>query len=537
MGMRRQFIGAAVTSTAIIGGVSVVWPPVLWSFTVLGPLIAVGIYDLKQKHHTLLRNYPLVGHGRYWMEDLRPKIYQYFVESDTNGRPISRVMRSVVYQRAKLEVDTTPFGTQEEVYGEGSEWVAHALNAIPHETLPPNPRVEIGGGRCEKPYMASLLNISAMSFGSLSANAVMALNGGARRGGFAHNTGEGGISPYHLAYGGDLIWQVGTGYFGCRTAEGAFDEDSFAENARRESVKMIELKLSQGAKPGHGGLLPAKKNTPEIARIRGVEPYTTVQSPPGHSAFSSPKGLLEFLTRLRELSGGKPVGFKLCVGRQSDFLAICKAMLETGLYPDFITVDGAEGGTGAAPLEFSNSVGMPLREGLSFVHDALVGFGLRRQVRVLAAGKVMTGFQLLTTLALGADACYSARGMMLALGCIQALVCNKDTCPTGITTQDPDRMQGLVVEDKIPRVYNFHHLTLRAFNEMLAASGLHASHDLHRGMIMHRIGDSEVRSLAQLYPYLPEEALLQEPYPEEWREPVLAASADSFLPTPVSLAQ
>ena len=386
---------------------------------------------------------------------MRPEIQQYFVESDTSGTPIAREFRSLVYQRAKKARDTRPFGTIFDVTRPGYEWLNHSL--VPKHPTKFDPRIKFGGERCAKPYMASPLNISAMSYGALSANAIRALNKGAKIGGFAHNTGEGSLSPYHLEPGGDIIWQIGTGYFGCRTKEGGFDADLFKKNASRESVRMIEIKLSQGAKPGHGGILPAAKLTQEIADIRHVPMGEDVVSPPGHSAFSTPLELLDFIEKLRELSGGKPVGFKLCIGRRDEFLAICKAMLETGKVPDFITVDGGEGGTGAAPTEMTNSVGTPLKDALVFVNQALIGVGLRDEIRLIASGKILTAFHLLRIIALGADTANSARGMMMALGCIQARSCNTDRCPTGIATTDPSRSKGLVVSDKAQRVANFQH--------------------------------------------------------------------------------
>ncbi|MCB0571578.1 MAG: FMN-binding glutamate synthase family protein, partial [Phaeodactylibacter sp.] len=401
--MRNEFTIFAILSVLLVILIAhSFWPPFWWAFLVLGPVILLGIYDMAQARHAIMRNFPIWGRGRYLMEELRPKLYQYFIESDTNGRPISRIFRSVVYQRAKRVLDTTPFGTQLDVYEVGYEWMNHSIAALDAHELDAHPRVRIGGSECRQPYSASLLNVSAMSFGSLSKNAILALNGGARIGGFAHNTGEGGISSYHLQPGGDLIYQVGTGYFGCRTPDGNFSPERFAESAALEQVKMIELKLSQGAKPGHGGILPAKKNTQEIARIRGVEAGTDVLSPPYHKAFQTPVGLLELIQQMRQLSGGKPIGFKLCLGGRYEFIAICKAMVQTGIYPDFITVDGGEGGTGAAPPEFSDSVGMPFKEGLATVHDALMGFGIRDKIKVLASGKIITGFHLFRALALGA---------------------------------------------------------------------------------------------------------------------------------------
>ncbi|MCB0634172.1 MAG: FMN-binding glutamate synthase family protein [Lewinella sp.] len=522
--MRNEFLAFSIISLAIVFIVGYyAWPPIFWLYLFLVPLIAMGFYDMFQHKHAIMRNFPLLGRGRYIMEELRPKMYQYFIESDTNGRPLSRIFRSVVYQRAKKQLDTSPFGTQLDVYEEGYEWMNHSIAALDAHELDPDPRVRIGGRHCQQPYSASLLNVSAMSFGSLSKNAIEALNGGARIGGFAHNTGEGGISPYHQAQGGDLIYQVGTGYFGCRAADGGFSPELFAERTASPQVKMIELKLSQGAKPGHGGILPGRKNTPEIARIRGVEPGTDVLSPPYHKAFSTPVGLLEFIRQMQDLAEFKPVGFKLCIGRKSEFLGICKAMVDTGIYPDFITIDGGEGGTGAAPLEFSNSVGTPFREGLAFAYDALVGFDLKQHVSLFASGKVMTGFHIFQALALGADATYSARAMMLALGCIQALECNKNTCPTGVASQDKELVAGLVVSDKKVRVANFQKETIKSFVELMAAAGISTPDQINRSHIYRRISMHEVRRYDELYPPLTRGCMLKEAtvpqlFMKDWQE-------------------
>ncbi|MCB0589321.1 MAG: FMN-binding glutamate synthase family protein, partial [Phaeodactylibacter sp.] len=517
--MRNEFILFSIFSSVAVAALALfVWPPFWWAFLLLGPIILLGSYDMVQSRHTIMRNFPILGRGRYWMEELRPKLYQYFVEGDTEGRPFSRIFRSVIYQRAKRELDTTPFGTQLDVYEEGYEWMNHSIAAIDFDELDHDPRILVGGPQCRKPYSASILNVSAMSFGSLSKNAVMALNGGARIGGFAHNTGEGGISSYHKMHGGGLIYQVGTGYFGCRTADGGFSAEKFAELTADDAVKMIELKLSQGAKPGHGGILPARKNTPEIAAIRGVKPYEAVLSPPYHKAFRTPVGLLEFIQQMRELSGGKPIGFKLCLGHRTEFIAICKAMLQTEIYPDFITVDGGEGGTGAAPLEFSNSVGMPFKEGLATVYDALVGFGLKDKIKIFTSGKISTGFHIFRAMAIGADACYSARAMMMALGCIQALECNKNTCPTGVTTQNPELMRGLVVADKKQRVANFHHETVKGFVELMGAAGIRSTSQITRDFIYRRVSMSESRSYGELFPYIPAFCLLNEDtVPASWK--------------------
>ncbi len=528
--MNTTFVKTFVLLMALLAAVAPFWPPVLWSLVVILPLAAVGFYDLFQKEHAIRRNFPLFGRGRWLMEALRPYVRQYFVESDTDGTPVNRMFRSIAYQRAKGARDTVPFGTRVDTYRDGYEWIGHSLAAVDAAEVETDLRVTVGGPQCGRPYRASVLNISAMSFGALSPNAVLALNKGARLGGFAHNTGEGGISPYHLEHGGDLIWQIGTGYFGCRDREGRFDPERFREQAALEVVKMVEIKLSQGAKPGHGGILPASKNTPEIARIRGVAPYTRVASPPGHSAFSTPLELMAFIGRLRELSGGKPVGIKLCVGRESEFVALCKAMVASGIQPDFITVDGGEGGTGAAPLEYANSIGMPLREALALVVNCLIGFGLREQVRVIASGKIFTGFHLVKHMALGADLCNSARGMMFALGCVHSLTCNSNRCPSGVATQDPRLYRGLVVDEKARRVARYHAGTVRATAEIIASAGLRHPRQLNRSHIHRRVSQREVRRYDEIYPYIPEGALLGDEIPESLRLAMAEADAGSFAP-------
>lgn len=511
MKAREKFILISTISILLIVGVAQFWSPILWSFTIVAPLIIMGMYDVLQTKHTIRRNFPLLGRFRYALEAIRPEIMQYFVETDTQGRPLNRIHRSLIYQRAKKVNDTTPFGTQMNVYRSGYEWMDHSMYASTIVKKEEDfPRVLIGGKDCKQPYSCSFLNISAMSFGSLSKNAVMALNKGAKMADFAHNTGEGGVSPYHLKYGGDLIWQVGTGYFGCRNEQGGFSEEGYVENATRPEVKMIELKLSQGAKPGHGGILPAKKNTEEIAEIRHVKPGIAVHSPPSHSEFSDAEGLLHFIKKLRDLSGGKPVGFKLCVGKKQEFIDICRAMLTTQILPDFIAVDGGEGGTGAAPVEFSNSIGMPLREGLVFVHDTLVGFNLKKEIKLIAAGKIITGFHMARAIALGADICYSARAMMLSVGCIQAMLCNNNTCPVGVATQNTSLIRGLVVEDKAPRVANFHEETIHSFLEMVAASGLDGPHKIERKHINKRVGISKVVKYNEMYPEIEVGCLLSD---------------------------
>lgn len=524
--MRKLFWIISIALFSAVGAVSFFWPPVLTSLFALVPLFGLGVADIAQKRQSIRRNFPVIGHGRYLLEMIRPEINQYFIESNWDGMPFNREQRSVVYQRAKGVTDTLPFGTQTDVYRAGYEWINHSL--APKPVLHEAPRIRIGGRDCKQPYLASLFNVSAMSYGSLSQNAILALNRGAKLGGFYHNTGEGGLSPYHLQEGGDIVWQVGTGYFGCRDKTGNFSPEEFRKRAILPQVKMIEIKLSQGAKPGHGGILPARKVTPEIAEIRGVEMGKDVLSPPAHTAFSSPRGLLEFVAKLRELSGGKPVGFKLCLGKHREFLAICKAMLESGILPDFITVDGGEGGTGAAPVEFADSVGTPLNDGLIFVHNALNGIGVRDQVRIICSGKITTGFSLASKLALGADLCNSARGMLFAIGCIQALRCNSNTCPTGVATQDPELVKGLHVGDKSARVRNFHHATLHSFLEVLAASGLDHPSELRPWHIQRRVSEYEVRHYGEIYPYIENGALLRGEVPKAYARPWEAADASTF---------
>jgi glutamate synthase domain-containing protein 2 len=527
--MRNEFTIFSILSLLIIGLVGYfVWQPMYWALIVFLPIIILGFYDMVQSKHAIMRNFPILGRGRYVMEDLRPKIYQYFIESNTNGTPISRIYRDVVYQRAKKELSTSPFGTELDVYEEGYEWMNHSIAAKNHDDLDHHPTVKVGSPQCTQPYDCSIFNISAMSFGSLSSAAIRALNGGAKIGGFAHNTGEGGISPYHLELEGDLIWQIGTGYFGCRDKEGNFSPSLFTKNASQPSVRMIEVKLSQGAKPGHGGILPAKKNTKEISLIRNVEQGTDVLSPPYHRAFNTPKGLLEFVAQLRELSGGKPIGIKFCLGRKSEFVAICKAMKSTGIYLDYVAVDGGEGGTGAAPIEFSNSVGTPLREGLAFVYDTLVGFDLKKEVKLIASGKILTGFDIFRALSLGADICYSARGMMFAIGCIQALECNKNNCPTGVATQDPELVAGLIVSDKKVRVANYHGETIKSFIELMAAAGLDDTKQIDRTAVNRRVSVHESRTYDDLFPSLKTGELLQTPYPASYERLMRLADAEKF---------
>ena len=468
-----------------------------WAVAICAALSIVGVWDLLQRRSTLRRNYPILAHLRYFLESIGPEIRQYFIEEDDQANPYSRAQRSIVYQRAKAALDKRPFGTQLDVYAPDYEWVNHSI--VPSEIGSHDFRVRIGGEHCSQPYSASVFNISAMSFGSLSANAILALNEGAKRGNFYHDTGEGSISRWHRERGGDLVWEIGSGYFGCRNDDGSFSLERFAKNAASEQVKMIEIKLSQGAKPGHGGVLPAAKVSAEIAAARGVPQGADCISPSSHSAFSTPVGLLEFVQTLRQASGGKPTGFKLAIGHPWEWFAIAKAMHKTGILPDFIVVDGGEGGTGAAPLEFTDHVGAPLREALMLVHNTLVGLNLRGAIRIGAAGRIATAFDLARTCALGADWCNAARGYMFALGCIQSQSCHTDRCPTGIATQDHVRQRALDVPDKSERVHRFHDNTLKAFRELLAATGLTHPEQLGPEHVIRRVSSNEVRSLAALY--------------------------------------
>ena len=495
-------------------------------------LSVLGFYDMKQTKRSILRNYPVIGHFRYLFEYIRPEMRQYFVESDAEATPFSRSQRSLVYQRAKGESDKRPFGTQLDVKAIGYEWINHSI--APTTLASHDFRITIGDASsgCTQPYNASIFNISAMSFGALSANAILALNSGAKRGNFAHDTGEGSISEHHRAHGGDLIWEVGSGYFGCRNDDGTFNETKFAENATLPQVKMIELKLSQGAKPGHGGVLPGAKVTLEIANARGVAVGVDCLSPSTHSAFATPVEMLQFIAKLRTLSGGKPTGFKLCIGHAWEWFAIVKAMQQTGITPDFIVVDGAEGGTGAAPLEFTDHVGSPLQEGLLLVHNTLKGVNLRDKIKIGCAGKVVSAFDISRMMALGADWCNSARGFMFSLGCIQAQTCHTGNCPTGVTTQEAHRQQALVVPDKAERVYQYHQKTLEALKEIVQAAGLQHPQDITAFHISQRVSEGEVRLLANVVPRVKSGSLLDDNidddhkvYKNYWHK----VSADSFL--------
>jgi glutamate synthase domain-containing protein 2 len=475
-------------------------------------LVGLGFRDTRQTRHAVLRNYPVIGHMRFLLEFIRPEMRQYFIEGDNEAAPFSRQQRSLVYQRAKGEPDKRPFGTQKDVGAVGYEWINHSV--APTHIASHDFRVVIGEGRLQ-PYSASIFNISAMSFGALSANAILALNTGAKRGNFAHDTGEGSISRHHRANGGDLIWEIGSGYFGCRRDDGGFDEEKFTANARDPQVKMIELKLSQGAKPGHGGVLPGPKVTPEIAEARGVPAWQDCVSPASHSAFSTPIEMMQFIAKLRDLSGGKPTGFKLCIGHPWEWFAMAKAMVATGITPDFIVVDGGEGGTGAAPLEFTDHVGAPLQEGLLLVHNTLVGLNLRSQIKIGCAGKIISAFDMARVMALGADWCNSARGFMFALGCIQAQACHTGHCPTGVTTQDAERQKALVVPSKADRVYQFHQQTLMALRELVQAAGLQHPQEISASHIVRRTGENSVKLLANLLPFVKPGSLLQGELPHQ----------------------
>ncbi len=523
---RRVFF--ALVAVAILLMASLVWSGALpaWTWIVMLPVVALGAFDAAQRRHSLLRNYPVVGHLRYALERIRPEIRQYFGESDLDGRPFDRETRSLVYQRAKGDLQSVPFGTKRNLSVAGAEWVPHSM--APRVRLDEEPRVVVGSEDCTRPYAASRLNIAPMSYGALSATAIEALNRGALLDGFAHNTGEGGVSAHHLRPGGDLIWQVGTGYFGCRDASGRFDPSRFADVAAHEQIRMIELKLSQGAKPGYGGILPASKVTQEIAEMRGVLLGVRVVSPPAHGTFQDPLGMLDFVARLRDLAGGKPVGVKLCVGRPRDVFAICKAMVASGVVPDYVVVDGAEGGTGAAPFEFVNHVGSPLEDGLWLVHSALTGLGLRPRVKLFASGRITMGFDVFRALALGADGCFAGRAMMLALGCIQALRCNSNDCPVGVATQNPKLWRALDPVDKGHRVARYHRDTIAAFLDLVAAAGLSNPDDIGPEHVVRRGPDGTVRSLDGYRPPVAPGSLVDGDVPTRWAAEWQRARADAF---------
>jgi len=527
--MRKYFYPLFVVLFIVIAALALKWQGALWSLIVIVPLFIMGIYDMHQTKHAIRRNFPIAGRLRYLFESIRPEIQQYFVESDTSGQPFNRLERSLVYRRAKKVNDTVPFGTQLDVYKADYHWINHSISALDPHSLDHNPRVMIGSSQCAQPYPSSLFNISAMSFGSLSKNAILALNGGAKIGEFFHNTGEGGLSPHHLAPGGDICWNIGTGYFSCRNFDGTFNFEEYKKRATLPNVKMIEVKFSQGAKPGHGGILPKEKVTDEIAEIRLVEKGNDIISPPYHSAFTTPREFVHFVKKLRDGNGGKPVGFKICIGNRSEFIAICKAMVEEQIYVDFIAVDGGEGGTGAAPLEFTNYVGMPLKDAIVFVHDTLKGFGIKDQIKIIASGKVTSGFHIMECLSHGADLCNSARGMMFALGCIQALRCNDNECPTGVATQKRHLVKGLVVADKKVRVANYHNETVKSAVELMGAAGIDHPDKVERFVMFRRVSRTEVETLEQTYPEVEPGCMLQESsVPEKYLASWKGASADRF---------
>ena len=508
--MRKVFLVVSFTLLCIVGWMSYINLKSLYLLLILLPLIGLGLFDMFQSKRTIRRNFPLLGRMRYLLESIGPEMRQYFIETDLDGKPFNRLERNLVYQRSKHENDTRPFGTQLDLYEEGYQWINHSIKAIPFSKVDLHPRVKIGSSQCEKPYEASLYNISAMSYGSLSKNAILALNSGAKQGGFYHNTGEGGLSPYHLQHGADVVWNIGTGYFSCRDADGNFCYENYSKRAQYEQVKMIEIKFSQGAKPGHGGILPKEKVTDEIADIRLVSKGHDIVSPPSHSAFSNPLEFIEFVKLLRKGSGGKPIGMKICIGNKSEFIAICKAMVHTKTYVDFITVDGGEGGTGAAPLEYADHVGMPLRDALAFVYDCLNGFGIKDQVKIICSGKIVTGFDIIKTLSTGADLCNSARGMMFALGCIQALECHSNTCPTGVATQDPKLVKGLVPEAKSIRVARFQFETVKSAMDLMASAGIAHPDEVDRHVVSMRVDRTTIKTFAETYPELEKGCLLDE---------------------------
>lgn len=528
MVVRLWFYIISIAVLAVLIGVSFVWDKVWWLLIPLVPLFILGLYDIFQKRLNILRNYPVWGHWRYILLKIRPEIQAYFIETNQDGKPFSREMRFLVYDRARRTEDAMPFGTQMDVHAPGYEWVNHSMS--PKKPDIKTVRVEVGGPQCTQPYSSSRLNVSAMSFGAISPEAIRSLNRGAKLGNFAQDTGEGGLSKYHLMEGGDIIWEIGTGYFGCRTKEGNFDPEKFKEKSRIGNVKMVEIKISQGAKPAHGAILPASKINEEISETRGIPMGQDCISPATHSEFSNPRELMQFVKEIRDLSGGKPAGFKLCIGLRSEFMGICKAMLETGIYPDFIVIDGSEGGTGAAPVEFSDSIGTPLTEGLIYAHNCLVGTNLRQHIRLVASGKIISGFDIATKIALGADICNSARGMMFALGCVQSRRCHTNKCPTGVATQDPHRRKAIRVDVKSNYVRNFHHATLKSFLAVLGAVGHEKPEEMMPEHILRMVAPNSVMSYRDIYTFLEAGQLLDGTAPDRYKRSWDNSSTEYFTP-------
>ena len=516
--------GLVLTTVALL--LAAERPATLWLLVLSLPITIVAVFDLVQLQHSLRRNYPASARMRWFFEWLRPFVRSYLVESDLDGRPFSHDERALVYARAKGEISSHPFGTELDVYARDYKWLAHSI--APSRNAEGCTRVNVGTEQCSRPYQAARLNISAMSFGALGANAIEALNLGAKIGGFYHDTGEGGLSEYHLKHGGDLVWEIGSGYFGCRNRQGHFDPEAFQDNTQRDQVVMIEIKLSQGAKPGLGGLLPAAKVTREIAEVRNVQAGRDCTSPPYHTAFSTPIELVQFAAKLRELSGGKPVGLKLCIGYPHELFAVVKAMLETEIFVDFLVIDGAEGGTGSAPIELSDRVGMPLREGLILARNALVGANLKSKIRLAAAGKVNSGAAIAMNAALGADWCNAARAFMFSLGCVQSLRCHTDTCPTGVATQSPARQRGLVVPEKAERVARFQKATLDALHDIVVACGLNSPDEFTPDSFRQRISPMEMRSMDEVFHFMEPGELLDGPRDDRLARWWAAADPTSF---------
>lgn len=523
---RRIFWIVSLICIITLGVLGGFWPYVLLGFILVGPLFLIGLYDVLQRDDNILRNYPVVGHLRYLALKVRPEIHQYFIAGEQESRPFNWEIRQHITFYAHNLNSYHPFGTVHNIHAMDYDNTEHSMivKDVPEEEF----RVLVGGDQCSKPYLASRINISAMSYGALSQTAVEAFNRAAKLGNFAQNTGEGGLSKYHLEPGGDIIFQVGTGYFSCRTKDGKFDPERFKACAVHEQVKMIELKISQGAKPSHGGVLPGVKVSKEIAAVRLVEPFVDCISPPMHSAFSTPIGMMEFIQKLRELSGGKPVGFKICIGKFHEFLAIIKAMLQTKILPDFITIDGAEGGTGAAPLEFTNYIGTPLDDALIFAHNALVGTGLRDKIRLIASGKMTNGFDMLSKAALGADMFNMARSMMFSLGCVQSRRCHNNTCPTGITTQNPALYYAVVPHKKAPEIVSYYERTKKRFLLILGACGLEKFSNISPDLIRRRIDVNTTKTYGEIYHYLQPNELLEKPEQTPYAASWARAQAEIF---------